>query len=396
MFTSRVFTVFKGRQNLYTEFGMPSSHAQFMWFFVTYTVFFIWIRWELLCLWISLGVSLSLSLSRSVSLFLCLFYSVFVSVSLSSLTLSLCVFVSLSFLLCVCVCLSVFSHSVTLCLCFSIFFTLCLCLSLCLCLLSLCHSVSLFLYLFYSVFVSVSLSLSSLTLSLCVFVSLSFLLCVCVCLSVSVFSHSVTLCLCLPVSPSLSVSLSVSLDSFFFSDIFWGTGKAVISWVASLYSFLVYVHSFDLHAQNAWVILRPGGRDVQWCLSIACQQVQLLGFSSFDQFFRMLCMECCCIFLLLFSFFLVFCFVCLFLASFFPSFFFPLFSSIVQNQLCGLALSFLVHRSGILFLSLSVMALLSLPSNLILKLTSSDSVLTNNSSFPVSISAVCGCVFHYN
>ena len=282
MFTSRVFTVFKGRQNLYTEFGMPSSHAQFMWFFVTYTVFFIWIRWELLCLWISLGVSLSLSLSRSVSLFLYLFYSVFVSVSLSL-------------------------SSLTLCLCFSIFFTLCLCLSLCL--LSLCHSVSLFLYLFYSVFVSVSLSLSSLTLSLCVFVSLSFLLCVCVCLSVSVFSHSVTLCLCLPVSPSLSVSLSVSLDSFFFSDIFWGTGKAVISWVASLYSFLVYVHSFDLHAQNAWVILRPGGRDVQWCLSIVCQQVQLLGFSSFDQFFRMLCMECCCIFLLLFSFFLVFCFV---------------------------------------------------------------------------------------
>ena len=125
MFTSRVFTVFKGRQNLYTEFGMPSSHAQFMWFFVTYIVFFIWIRWELLCLWINLRVCLSLS-----------------------------------------------------------------------------RSVSLFLFLFYSVFVSVSLSLSSL-------------------------SH--ILCLCLSVSPSLSVALSVSLTSFFFSDIFLGTGKAVIS-----------------------------------------------------------------------------------------------------------------------------------------------------------------------
>ncbi|KAK7095452.1 dolichyldiphosphatase 1-like [Littorina saxatilis] len=34
----------RGRQNLYTEFGMPSSHSQFIWFFTTYLIFFIWIR----------------------------------------------------------------------------------------------------------------------------------------------------------------------------------------------------------------------------------------------------------------------------------------------------------------------------------------------------------------
>ena len=109
MFTSCVFTVFKGRQNLYTEFGMPSSHAQFMWFFVTYIIFFIWIRWELL----SISVCGSFSQSLSVSLALCL--------------------------------------------CFSIFFTLCLCLSLCL---SLSHSVTLCLCLPVAPSLSVSLSLS--------------------------------------------------------------------------------------------------------------------------------------------------------------------------------------------------------------------------------------------
>jgi dolichyldiphosphatase len=35
---------FAGRRNLYTEFGMPSSHAQFMWFFATYLISFICIR----------------------------------------------------------------------------------------------------------------------------------------------------------------------------------------------------------------------------------------------------------------------------------------------------------------------------------------------------------------
>lgn len=33
-----------GRENLYTEYGMPSSHTQFMWFFATYMVFFISVR----------------------------------------------------------------------------------------------------------------------------------------------------------------------------------------------------------------------------------------------------------------------------------------------------------------------------------------------------------------
>ncbi|XP_025112683.1 dolichyldiphosphatase 1-like isoform X3 [Pomacea canaliculata] len=34
----------RGRDNLYTEYGMPSSHTQFMWFFATYMVFFISVR----------------------------------------------------------------------------------------------------------------------------------------------------------------------------------------------------------------------------------------------------------------------------------------------------------------------------------------------------------------
>ncbi|XP_076455059.1 dolichyldiphosphatase 1-like [Babylonia areolata] len=34
----------RDRSNLYTEYGMPSSHSQFMWFFATYMTFFIWIR----------------------------------------------------------------------------------------------------------------------------------------------------------------------------------------------------------------------------------------------------------------------------------------------------------------------------------------------------------------
>ncbi|KAF4517127.1 hypothetical protein B566_EDAN008886 [Ephemera danica] len=32
------------RNSLYTEYGMPSSHAQFMWFFATYCVYFVIIR----------------------------------------------------------------------------------------------------------------------------------------------------------------------------------------------------------------------------------------------------------------------------------------------------------------------------------------------------------------
>lgn len=32
------------RNSLYTEYGMPSSHAQFMWFFTTYCVYFVIIR----------------------------------------------------------------------------------------------------------------------------------------------------------------------------------------------------------------------------------------------------------------------------------------------------------------------------------------------------------------
>ncbi|KAJ4438063.1 hypothetical protein ANN_14002 [Periplaneta americana] len=32
------------RSALYTEYGMPSSHSQFMWFFATYMVYFVFIR----------------------------------------------------------------------------------------------------------------------------------------------------------------------------------------------------------------------------------------------------------------------------------------------------------------------------------------------------------------
>nr|CAD7257305.1 unnamed protein product [Timema shepardi] len=32
------------RNALYTEYGMPSSHSQFMWFFTTYVVYFVFIR----------------------------------------------------------------------------------------------------------------------------------------------------------------------------------------------------------------------------------------------------------------------------------------------------------------------------------------------------------------
>ncbi|KAL0273982.1 UNVERIFIED_CONTAM: hypothetical protein PYX00_006530 [Menopon gallinae] len=32
------------RNSLYTEYGMPSSHSQFMWFFTTYIVYFVFIR----------------------------------------------------------------------------------------------------------------------------------------------------------------------------------------------------------------------------------------------------------------------------------------------------------------------------------------------------------------
>jgi len=34
----------RGRENLYSEYGMPSNHAQFMWFFSTYMAFFLLIR----------------------------------------------------------------------------------------------------------------------------------------------------------------------------------------------------------------------------------------------------------------------------------------------------------------------------------------------------------------
>lgn len=33
-----------GHHSLYGEYGMPSSHAQFMGFFATYLTLFIWIR----------------------------------------------------------------------------------------------------------------------------------------------------------------------------------------------------------------------------------------------------------------------------------------------------------------------------------------------------------------
>ncbi|XP_045472588.1 dolichyldiphosphatase 1-like [Harmonia axyridis] len=32
------------RNSLYTEYGMPSSHAQFVWFFTTYVIYFVFIR----------------------------------------------------------------------------------------------------------------------------------------------------------------------------------------------------------------------------------------------------------------------------------------------------------------------------------------------------------------
>ncbi|KAK9869536.1 hypothetical protein WA026_003292 [Henosepilachna vigintioctopunctata] len=32
------------RNDLYTEYGMPSSHAQFVWFFTTYVIYFVFIR----------------------------------------------------------------------------------------------------------------------------------------------------------------------------------------------------------------------------------------------------------------------------------------------------------------------------------------------------------------
>ncbi|KAK7870646.1 hypothetical protein R5R35_009139 [Gryllus longicercus] len=32
------------RAGLYTEYGMPSSHSQFMWFFATYVIYFVFIR----------------------------------------------------------------------------------------------------------------------------------------------------------------------------------------------------------------------------------------------------------------------------------------------------------------------------------------------------------------
>ncbi|CAG5122414.1 unnamed protein product [Candidula unifasciata] len=34
----------RGRHNLYTEYGMPSSHAQFMWFFSSYFTLFLLVR----------------------------------------------------------------------------------------------------------------------------------------------------------------------------------------------------------------------------------------------------------------------------------------------------------------------------------------------------------------
>lgn len=38
------------RSSLYTEYGMPSSHSQFMWFFATYCIYFVLIRYEKLCI----------------------------------------------------------------------------------------------------------------------------------------------------------------------------------------------------------------------------------------------------------------------------------------------------------------------------------------------------------
>jgi hypothetical protein len=35
------------RNSLYTEYGMPSSHSQFMWFFATYCALFILIRYHI-------------------------------------------------------------------------------------------------------------------------------------------------------------------------------------------------------------------------------------------------------------------------------------------------------------------------------------------------------------
>lgn len=32
------------RDGIYNEYGMPSTHAQFMWFFTTYAILFICIR----------------------------------------------------------------------------------------------------------------------------------------------------------------------------------------------------------------------------------------------------------------------------------------------------------------------------------------------------------------
>uniref|UniRef100_A0A1B6GHD3 Phosphatidic acid phosphatase type 2/haloperoxidase domain-containing protein n=2 Tax=Cuerna arida TaxID=1464854 RepID=A0A1B6GHD3_9HEMI len=36
--------VHRSMHNLYSEYGMPSAHSQFVWFFATYVIYFVFIR----------------------------------------------------------------------------------------------------------------------------------------------------------------------------------------------------------------------------------------------------------------------------------------------------------------------------------------------------------------
>ncbi|GFR89283.1 dolichyldiphosphatase 1 [Elysia marginata] len=65
----------RGRQNLHTEYGMPSSHSQFMWFFSSYFTVFLLLRlyrnqsivddlWKYVCALLSLVAAVLVSWSR--------------------------------------------------------------------------------------------------------------------------------------------------------------------------------------------------------------------------------------------------------------------------------------------------------------------------------------------
>ncbi|KAH9493240.1 Dolichyldiphosphatase 1 [Bulinus truncatus] len=65
----------RGRQNLYTEYGMPSSHTQFMWFFSSYFALFLLLRlyknhsliddmWKYVCAGVGVLCAIIVSWSR--------------------------------------------------------------------------------------------------------------------------------------------------------------------------------------------------------------------------------------------------------------------------------------------------------------------------------------------